>query len=183
MSKVVLTKEQGEAIEVLKSAPRDHWGYVAERMKEKSFSHDYEPFNHMMLDDVIKAYYEGYEIEQPKFEVGDWVVRKGKVQQIKFVLASCAIGQEFYYETDKIGVVYKSEIRHATKEEIFWAELGREVGEFKKGDVVVTNGFNSSYKLESKQDFLDIARDYKGDYIKGFYPAESFKPFPTGDES
>lgn len=60
----------------------------------------------------------------------------------------------------------------ATKEEILWAELGREVGEFVEGDIGVGTP-NNRY-----EDLSNLSTHYKNGSLKGFYPANSFIKFP-----
>lgn len=186
MGKVVLTQEQVDAIEIFKNNPRDNLYNIAKRkINVDPFQYEYEPFNDMTLDDIAKATYTGYEIEQPKFEVGGWAIRINdldsynehysgkkpfKINEVKEYIAR---------DENGCGHNFKN-IRHATKEEMLWAELGREVGEFRKGDIVPSMFSKSNlYKLNSLQDdVLDAKMDYKAGRLKGFYPAESFKSFP-----
>jgi hypothetical protein len=66
---------------------------------------------------------------------------------------------------------------HATKEEIIFAELGREVGEFVEGDVYTYNG--NHMNVINGSSAIDVIREnYKSGKIKGFYPANSFIEFP-----
>ena len=72
------------------------------------------------------------------------------------------------------------EIEQPTKEEIFWAELGREVGEMKIGDAY-THLDGRVFTVDKPLRIDTVSRMYKEGQLVGFYPAESFKRFPTGN--
>jgi len=177
--KVILTKKQAEAIEIFKNDARDTLEYIAKRKIENNppFKHCYKPFNDMTIDDIALAAFSGYEIEQSKFEVGDVVVglKSGSLFKI-----TGEIGKNFYGTRLKDGepnfLLDSEMIRHATKEEIFWAELGREVGEFREGDITLTI-HSTEYRIDSKDTILDEKDEYSKGKLKGFYPTESFKLF------
>lgn len=180
MSKVILTVEQDKMIkEMLIHAGKDslmnyHSGGFVDSNKQC--------LNDLAPSDMARVLYVagGYEIEKPKLEVGDWVVHikngfRG-VKQITFknITLLKVKGDDVLYLMENT--------RHATKEEIFWAELGREVGEFRIGDVTLTNN-GSEYHIDHEDTVLDEKDEYSKGKLKGFYPSESFKPFPTGDKS
>lgn len=193
MGKVVLTQEQVDAIEIFKNNPRDNLYNIAKRkINVDPFQYEYEPFNDMTLDDIAKATYTGYEIEQPKVKVGQWVTNTDCNQTFKV-----------YAVTDKqivrvedgplwdrgihSRIIFYSHkhTRLATKEEAFWAELGREVNEVREGDCVSTNGefLRVGRNLGCKKYCNHIAIAYAVELltlgkVSGFYPAESFKSFP-----
>lgn len=176
-NKVVLTKEQAEAIEKYKLMSWDVSNFIA--VKDQ-WTSKYAPLKTLTVDEMAIALYVGYEIEQPKIEVGDWVVRtKYGFHGVKRVSSI----DHRYLKVEEDDVSYLLEnTRHATKEEIFWAELGRESGELRIGDVYCyENGI--SYSIDN-QDRLEMVKNrYKKGSLKGFYPAESFKPFPKDGES
>src|SRR5699024_10715173 len=94
----------------------------------------------LTIQQVVDAYFGGYEVEKT-FKVADWVVHEnGKL-----------IGQvtriyEDELEVKRLGDGYiwnKKDVRHATHEEIaeekqrrWWAKHGRDVFEFKTGDLI-----------------------------------------------
>lgn len=131
--------------------------------------------------DLARALLIGYEVES-QYEVGD-VVRYWRTDY------ATAIGKITYidYESKKVHFDNTTFVKsthditgYATPEEVaqekekrFWKSIGREVGEFRKGDVgVFRNGMITSrfYNFE----------DYRDDLV-GFYPIESFVSF-GGDE-
>lgn len=181
MSKVVLTKEQAEAIE--KWLQPNKVGYAKKDLLKQhsqicllnslSWTDTFKGLRTMSIDEMAKALYVGYEIEQPKFEVGELVVglKSGNMFEI-----TGAIGENFYGTRLKDGMrnllLDRDMIRHATKEEIFWLELSREVGEFVEGDM--GEDFNGHlYKSVNT-----INTIYRKNQLKGFYPANSYIKFP-----
>lgn len=176
--KVILTKEQAEAINFFNNST-DTFDYLAARKTMGELFHfDYKPFNNMSLDDIAKALYSGYEIEQTKFEVGDWVIYKYDTATI---MTTRII--DIQYEHNRVQfenvsgwkAIHDIE-RHVTKEEIFWAELGREVGEFRLGDAYCHN-HDYIYTVDVEERIERVQNFYKENRLTGFYPAESFKRF------
>ena len=165
MSKVVLTKEQAEAIETLK--------------KEKSFREIIKLNLHantwggtyvekpkriivkMNFDDLIKALYIGYEVK-PEFKVGDWVYHQsdGIVSQITRVNFNKLVSDAINTDGHK-GWISCEDIRHATSEEIkqekerrWWEKHGREVWELKEGDILVETALNFPVEIHKVDDYV-----------------------------
>jgi hypothetical protein len=188
----ILTSEEAEAIEWVKQQIqyKDHPSvFVEAHLKHGGWLGEAEVLTGMHPDTLIRALYVGYEIEQPKFEAEDWVTRTRGKDTIGHHFSE---GRTFkVIEAAKNGVTVSdenkwyhstSDIRLATKKEILWAELGREIGEFVKGDVVIENDnmthLIGEYKEELADD-LEFAKNYfTKELLKGFYPAESFIKFP-----
>lgn len=183
--KIKLTQEQADAIEgVLKHCSKERLLNDHSAMKEARggwSTRKSAVLNDLSVADMARSLYIGYEIE-PKYKAGDWVVFESKVNG-PFI---CVIEKvyELSVDTDYLGSNgYKQNfgkelVRHATPEEIhtekerrWWAEIGREVGEFKDGDVgIVRNGGRSG-----NPNALKNAYEH-GDLV-GFYPVESFISF------
>jgi hypothetical protein len=184
----VLTPEESKAIKwVLRQIQyKDHPSvFVEEHMKNNmdGWIGEAKALNGLHIDALIRALYIGYEIEKPKFEVGDIVV--GLTTGFIYKLTHTC-GRDFYATKlsngEKSLYVDVDVIRHATKEESFWTELGREVGEFVEGDVVIENDnmthLIGEYKEELADD-LEFAKNYyTKKLLKGFYPVEAFVKFP-----
>ena len=146
--KVVLTQEQADAVESAKKRyGKDQFLYEFSRMLHEisplQFTGSLGPINDLALHRVAKALYIGYEVES-ELEVGDWVIDEefdgliGKITKIedKVVWASWGGDDEEKY-------IIKSELRHATpeeiakeKERIWWSEHGRDVWELKVLDKI-----------------------------------------------
>ncbi|ARK23591.1 hypothetical protein SporoP37_02045 [Sporosarcina sp. P37] len=151
-------------------------------------------FSEEALSEVIKG---NYEVE-PEYNAGDWVVWHGDVVKIKYPQTTERKDDGRCYFTiirsddSTYTNILRSNIRHATPEEIKaeqerrqWAEIGREPGEFRDGDVVLTafDSISDQVNLIKKCTNLLIAKqEYKSKIIKGFYPAESFIEFGGADE-
>jgi|SRR5690625_3586543 len=132
--KVKLTREQAEAIDGIKASNLGNDGAILEFVRAFGIS------NHIFhLDEIIKALYIGYEVEE-KFEVGDCVVLDdGKIAEIlsawqcddKFLVGWIANGSMYkeYVNGNRI-------IRHATKQEKWWASHGRKVWQLKINDEI-----------------------------------------------
>ena len=165
LEKVILTKEQAEIIEKIKRG----------NQLSKKFA---------------RAIIEGYEIEEdhPTYKPGDIVVSiiTGNVYKL---LAphdgGWYEGEVLFSDIDNSGLIArlaKKNIRHATKKEVFWAELGRDVEEFKEGDAIYTvhdSIFIIDELRAGEEDFISLegAKRKSVNSIKGIYPAESFKRF------
>lgn len=195
-NKVVLTKEQARAIEELKSkGGRDNLEYIARRkFKNDDFLYGYIPFNTMELDVIAKALLIGYEIEKPKVKIGEWATNP--VCNHTFLVYAVTDNQVVRKEDAEFWDSGRtSEVRWypiettitCTKEEIFWAELGRNKNEIRVDDIlldvhgelfrvndelILTSDIYESTALE----WLKVGR------LKTFYPAESFKEFPKDGE-
>ena len=139
MEKVKLTQEQVTALE---KAINDYG--IDTTMNDHS-PHNWggflSPLNELKIHQMARALYIGYEVEE-MFEVGDWVVydngvRCGyKTNQIKDVDE-----QKAYFDEGR--TMHLTRLRHATPEEVakekqrrWWARHGRDVYEFKSGDLI-----------------------------------------------
>lgn len=149
MSKVKITKQQAEAIEELRSK-RFPDSVIAHNVACDNYNSrvsrsEHDSLCEMKFDDLIKALYIGYEIEE-EFKSGDWIVNnQGRVLQVTEVyledgneIVEANDGQVFTY---RLGAEF---VRHATPDEIaeekerrWWAKHGREVWELKQGDVLM----------------------------------------------
>lgn len=127
--KVMITQAQADAIDTLKNK-----------------------FDGVRYTDLFDALKYGYEVE-PEYKHNEWIVvtgkhhgNCGKVLKIKEIKKSCAAGEKYAYFLDDKSVRYVNEIRHATESEIsqekerrFWSKRGRDVKEYRKGDLFVTH--------------------------------------------
>lgn len=162
MSKVLLTREQAEAIEhgltaessICKGSPSNLINlYSHNKYSFDGFSGRLRPINDLTVSKLAKALYIGYEVEET-FEVGDWVVRtkelghqnfyEGKIFKVKRIDKGHLTGQRVVVDNDDNSEHVFENIRHATPEEIaeekqrrWWGENGRDVWELKQGDVVM----------------------------------------------
>ena len=162
MEKVKLTQEQAEAIEKLK---RQHKGNVFDAIEDHSnvladanneWVGKYSPLNEMTVAEVAQILVNGYEVEE-MFEVGEWVMHKlskwiGEVTRVyEDALDVLRLGNEYVWN--------KKYVRHATPEEIaeekqrrWWAKHGRDVYEFKAGDLIKCEDTTS--EVESPEEDL-----------------------------
>lgn len=156
--KVILTKEQAEAIEwalnesdIYMNNPDGLLSYsaFAGRQQDEEFKFKYElkPINDMKISQLAKALYVGYEVE-PEYMLGEYVVYlpDGKVYKIYHIpwTGKVHLRNGVNLIIDDVPV---DKIRHATSEEIaeeiaeekerrFWRRNGRGLKEIKKGDVL-----------------------------------------------
>lgn len=126
--KVKLTQEQAWMIE-------NHRGSFERLMRKHHTKNCPTYIDELTTQQVVDAYFGGYEIEET-FEVGDWVMNTSinKSHELKEELCVKINANRGYYK----------HLRHATPEEIaeekqrrWWAKHGRNVFEFKKGDLIV----------------------------------------------
>jgi len=187
--KLKLTQEQAEAIEVVRTIiiPIE----FANKLKGLSAAV------------ILQAIKEGYDIK-PQFKVGDWVVRvsefRSYVENAKY--QNYQVNSVFRIQTilnsyaiDEHGTNHDLEnIRHATtgeikaeKERQLWKSIGREVGEFREGDIFLDRN-GTCFEISEKHEFEDKIKRasseswYKTGESKGFYPAESFISFESEEE-
>lgn len=188
MSKVVLTKEQGDSINrSLESNSGDSTKVLLLFIGGLLYGAN-SCLKKLSLEQMTKALLIGYKIEQPKVKVGEWATNTDCNQTFKVyaVTDKQIVRTEdgpLWDRGNRYRVRFYSYMvtRLATKEEVFWAELNRDIGEFKIDDAVQTNGMINPYKLKSKQDLLSAKNDYHANQIRSFYPAESFQKFPVGE--
>lgn len=155
MEKVKITQEQADAIEWLLNTKEsqitegatdwDKEGIVIAHCRcDVGWYEQASPLNHMCRRKLIKALYIGYEVE-PRFKEDDYVVIKetGEVAQIQphppaFPYPDYLLSCNGCFTSHHV-----DELRHATKQEIWWFENNREVWQLKKGDIIrkfVVNG-------------------------------------------
>lgn len=169
--KVVLTKEQAEAIEkAITEFGKDRVidGVLGTWRGELSSLNDLKPSEFARI-----MYGAGYEVE-PEFKIGDWVAfhnRKDEIviRQIKRIDNLYEVGLWACWEEGSMPI---KEIRHATLEEIaeekerqFFAEHGRKKWELKRGDILIDEGGHTrivrgttdahGYLDENKVHFMD----------------------------
>ena len=172
MEKVKLTPEQAESLEYLKRNFRSKEIVILHVQK---YGCDWvgkgEGINGLNVDTLIKALYIGYEIEEP-FKVGDWVVFKSGLIS-KITKTDISHKKEQLIQVDNIEpgedaddeyIPVSDVVRKATPEEIAaekerrkWATIGRDIREYRKGDVVSFNGY---------PDFIDFVDLSHGPYLR-----------------
>lgn len=187
--KVILTKEQGDSLNRALESNEGDSNKVLLLFIGGLLCGAKNCLKELSVPDMARALYIGYEIEQPKFGVGDIVV--GLITGNVYRLTE-KNGKNFYGTRVKDGeirmLIDRTCIRHATKEEAFWAELGREVGELKDNDVIFTK-FNNAYRItndgeDSPNSWVQLhqAKEwYENSTIIAIYPSESFQKFPVGE--
>lgn len=157
------------------------WSNIFEDTKvSASCMKDISPFE--LANILIK----GYEVE-PQFKVGDLVVGlpTGNLYRLKKEFDQYREDQrfevEFLYGNGNVNTsITTNNVRHATQEEIkaeekrqLWKSIGREIGEFKIGDVRILEDGNSVHITD-----VDYARaKYIQGTLKGFFPVESLVKF------
>lgn len=181
MEKVKLTKAQADAIEwalsestTYKNGPElllQNHGHS--QFTNELFLIRLEPLNSLNTLNLAKALIVGYEVE-PEFKVGDWVVHDLNKKTQKIIRkANPASGDcgKFILENEK-GVL-PAYLRHATPEEIkqekerrFWKGLGREVNEYKIGDVVSTGSITRPIETIWKEAELSLEGMGMSNYYK-----------------
>lgn len=179
--KVVLTKEQAEAIESalkFEKGDKDRVLRLTSRTNV-TWQNGASRLNEIDLALLAKALYIGYKVEET-FKPGDKVVRVDgscftgfkdieTVERAKF--GSVTLSNHLQYSYDFI--------RHATPEEIYWLEtLGREkVGDFRNWDVLIDKA-GVPHIIFAEEGVEYALEQYQENSLAGIYPAESFKPFP-----
>jgi hypothetical protein len=156
VEKVKVTREQADAIDFAINGPSDLLYHnnpdelLSGCAKDWEFGGQLEALNSMSIVTIAKALYIGYEVEE--FEVGDWVVVSAELnrdfkqtKKITKIKESYAAGHNVCYELSGKGVYFNNEIRYATPEEIVlekirrsWKEVGREINDYRVGDIVTT---------------------------------------------
>src|SRR5699024_844646 len=111
--KVILTKEQAEAIETKKSTGS---AAVAKHLEGWTWKEN-KCLNDLSMEQFVKALYIGYEVEET-FKVGDWVyveVPKEELPNVYKIMRvdNYSVNLDRFYGNHK-----KNAIRHATPEEI-----------------------------------------------------------------
>lgn len=152
MEKVKLTREQAEEIEI-----RNKGFAKEETIKNHIFGWSYiECLNELTLDEMIRALYIGYEIEET-FKVGDWVFDRESVYKI--------ISKHHADDLNK-GMYLKA--RHATPEEIeeekqcrWWAKHGRKVWELRQSDVLVNKSNGKDWIVISEINKVSDCKNYR----------------------
>lgn len=179
MTKVIVTKVQAELIEKVKK--NNHYETVLRRVLngEEIPNPNFRPLSELSFTDLMSAFINGYAIEQPKFEVGDWVVYE--IDFGKTIITNITAIQYEHGRVQFEGVNSWKAIRdikrHATKEEAFWAELGRDYREFTVGDVIILEG-QLGFKIHDERQISAALAQWEKGKVTGFYNVESLKSFP-----
>ena len=186
--KVVLTQEQAEAIERLVSIHESdtekaeiHRILIGEKLSCGWRADHLRAAN--TIDDLvfIDALRIGYEVEKPKFQVGDKVTWDG-LEEVLVIGKIYSVDRKLSCSFEEsAGCCLLDGLRHATPEEIYWLhELGRDkVGDFREGDVIITQEVSYRYSMDGEVDTIgpETTKLWMDQgIIKGIYPVESFKP-------
>lgn len=178
MEKVKLTPEQAESLEYLKRNFR--FKEIVKMHVQKSGCEwegsKVEPINGMDLDVLIKALYIGYEIEET-YKIGDWL----HVFTPNFDFVAKVVGErDEYTEFDNGKRLSSFEFIKATPEEIAaekkrrkWAAIGREVDDYRKGDIVMVIEkiyaepfVEGSVKVSTHPDVVEFVDPQHGPYLR-----------------
>ncbi len=173
--KVKLTQVQAEAIE--KESYRDYENILYDYLVVSDYD---EKFKGLTFGGLYRALHHGYEVEE-EFKVGDWMINTTNDKAYE-------LGKMMCLKINANPGLYKH-LRHATPEEIaeekqrrWWAKHGRNVFEFKKGDLIV-HGKIVTGVTEVKGDLLWVEMNASVgtitkenyDQIKVIYFAEDLK--------
>lgn len=186
--KVKITQEQADAFKKLKEGQREDF--------EKNFKNDPDsiiywaiPLVDLSADEFMSALYDGYEVE-PSLKVGDWAKSEGhdsgeifygKITRIDegrdglraWAMWNDARSEGFLF-VDELEVMTPEEIKRE-KERRVWAKIGREVGEFKDGDVALERFGGVFHAVE------EMEAAYQMGGLVGFYPDGSYITFEDGN--
>src|SRR5690606_17331433 len=143
MEKVKVTREQAEAIEFAKkNHPNIDIVKAYVNYRDWRLCGELDSLKLLEFDDLIKALYNGYEVE-PEFKVGDWVVIDYKEHGTKVGKIKGYIKKDAFYIDNNHAAGSIMNTRHATPEEIvaekerrWWAKHGRDVWELREGDIL-----------------------------------------------
>jgi hypothetical protein len=156
MEKVKLTPTQVEALEKWKGMANRKQILIAFTGEGKQYGwlDELECLKSLSFEEMALALCDWYEVEEP-FKVGDWVVLLGDICEIIRFQCDTPLKDDgrCYLTLKRLsdGIEYYSipreHVRLATNEEIAaekerrkWAAIGREVGQYEKGDIVMFGG-------------------------------------------
>lgn len=178
--KAVLTNKE---IGALESAIANEKGDKAQVLRFQgmtncSWRNECSPLNEMSFEKVARALFIGYEVEKPKFKVGDKITWDGLGEVLEISNIFDVSGTPFCNFENMAGSCSLARVRHATPEEIYWLhELGRDkVLDIEIGDYILFDSGDTLYIHD--ENTMSAAINLYSEEIKGIYPAESFKPFP-----
>lgn len=143
-----------------------------------SFIEDFNMnFNHMHLGTFVEALENGYEVEE-EFGIGDWIFSKYN----KDIGRVTEVGSSYLKYDDGFISNELHAFRHATEQEIaqekkrrFWEGLGREINEYKKGDIAkVENDVRevNFVREDGKVGFAGLMYIYATDEVTIITPVE-----------
>jgi hypothetical protein len=172
MEKVKLTPEQAEAIKTFcKTYNQQYWLEIFKNNKQiPDWEHEeMRVLTELSDEEFALAVCGWYEIEEP-FKVGDWVkivydnkTVYGQIDTLAFddVIANFSDGERRRVHYSEVERMTPEEIA-AEKERRKWSSIGREVKEFRVGDIVI---FAGEYFAELGP--VDIARKNVNIYVDG----------------
>lgn len=149
MTKILLKKEQADAIEKLRES--DYCddaivhNVVVSYYNSESLKGDYKPLNGIRLDRLIKALYIGYEVVF-NYKPGEWVTYNNGFQYGMVTRKIESVDEDDCLHFGEGRMMPSCNCRYATSEEIkkvkeeeFWESVGRDLGEFSNGDIGITD--------------------------------------------
>lgn len=195
--KIKITSEQDYAIEyVVEQFGKDYTlNKTAGNYDSKWMDDKHLCLNSIKLADLARILYEpnSYEIEV-EYKAGEWVVRLGVSYMGELIIGQLytnEVGDLDVDRAERIGLSFSAtEWRHATPEEIkaekerqLWKSMGREVNEWREGDVYKHRNYLIRFEIDKTEASKQKAREvYEQGKVKGFHLAESFISFEEGSE-
>ena len=159
MNKVILTREQAEAIEIaIREYGKDNVlnDHLSAYPDYQNWGGRFEPLNGLEPHTLARALYQpdGYDVE-PELEAGDWVITpNGTVGRLLAIPFSKPHSKKFKFYVDSLGykkterLIPLSELQQATPEEVaeekerrWWAKHGRKPWELKVFDILHDGNF------------------------------------------
>jgi hypothetical protein len=180
MEKVKLTPEQAEAIKTFcKTYNQQYWLEIFKNNKQiPDWEHEeMRVLTELSDEEFALAVCGWYEIEEP-YKVGDWL----HVTTPNFNFVAKVVDEyDEYTEFDNGKRLSSFEFRKATPEEIEaekkrrkWAAIGREVDEYRKGDIVMVIEkiyaelfVEGSVKVSTLPDVVEFVDPQHGPYLRG----------------
>ncbi len=188
-TKIKLTQEQADAIEILKENQRKDFKTWF-KDNPNSLVTWAEPLAVLTADEYMGALYDGYEVEA-KLEVGDWAKATheklgtfiGKITKINYTHSGVKIAWASWNTNHGQSAIDFEELEKCTSEEVrktkeqrLWNhQIRRKVGEIKEGDI---GEVNTGKLIFSKS---EIEAAYSHGALKGLFPIEKFVDF-WGDD-
>ena len=172
MEKIVISVEEEKAFKEFvnrwaKKTPNEIFkGFIFDKKHGDYITGTLKPLNKISEQDFFFILHGWYEVEQPKFKVGDWVygIVYEKSRYYK-------ITEESELDERRLSVFYANDHQYhfdkVTEEwKIVLLELGREKPELKKGDKII-NIRDVNIEISEERDRYDFRQ------IKYLYPVES----------